>query len=172
MKTRFMALALVVAVLVGFAFAPARSVAAQTTSPFQDIPITGDFLGGTFEGLLDITRFAVQGGELVAIGTLSGTLTNTLGNVIGTVTNVPVTLPVDITQAACEILDLQLGPLDLDLLGLQVHLDEVNLEITAQPGPGNLLGNLLCAIAGLLDNPAGPLAGLARLLNQLLRILG
>ena len=42
----------------------------------------------------------------------------------------------------------------------------------AEQGPGNLLGNLLCAIAGLLDT-GGPLQGLlqgvAQLLNQLLR---
>jgi hypothetical protein len=73
--------------------------------------------------------------------------------------------------ATCEILDLQLGPLDLNLLGLMVHLDQVNLNITAQQGPGNLLGNLLCAVANLL-NAGGPLTSLAGLLNQILNILG
>jgi hypothetical protein len=43
----------------------------------------------------------------------------------------------------CEILDLTLGPLDLNLLGLVVHLDTVHLNITAVPGAGNMLGNLL-----------------------------
>ena len=60
-------------------------------------------------------------------------------------------------MAACDILHLILGPLDLDLLGLQVHLDKVVLDIVAATGAGNLLGNLLCAITGLLDG--GPLAG-------------
>jgi hypothetical protein len=84
------------------------------------------------------------------------------------VTNVPVTIPISAAQASgsCQILDLTLGPLDLDLLGLVVHLDQVHLNITAQRGPGNLLGNLLCAIAGLLDQPGS--GGLAALLNQLL----
>jgi len=91
--------------------------------------------------------------------------------VIGTVTDLAVTLPVLDTNATCDILELTLGPLDLDLLGLQVHLDEVHLVIEAQPGPGNLLGNLLCAIAGLLDTNAG-LNTIARLLNQLLGLLG
>jgi hypothetical protein len=50
----------------------------------------------------------------------------------------------------CSILHLVLGPIDLDLLGLVVHLNRVVLDITAQPGPGNLLGNLLRAIAGLV----------------------
>jgi len=67
---------------------------------------------------------------------------------------------------ACDILHLVLGPLDLDLLGLVVHLDKVVLDITAVPGAGNLLGNLLCAVAGLLDG--GPLAGLLAQLNSLL----
>ena len=40
-----------------------------------------------------------------------------------------------------------------------------------QPGPGNLLGNLLCSVAHLLDNN-GPLAGLQTLLNQLNMLLG
>ena len=83
-----------------------------------------------------------------------------------------------IAQVGCEILDLSLGPIDLDLLGLVVHLDEVNLEIVAVPGAGNLLGNLLCAIAGLLDpQPQLPLIGnllqqVLNLLNQILGILG
>jgi hypothetical protein len=59
---------------------------------------------------------------------------------------------------------------DLDLLGLVVHLDVVHLNITAEQGPGNLLGNLLCAVAGLLDTNA-PANQIANLLNQILAIL-
>src|SRR5215203_2301492 len=55
------------------------------------------------------------------------------------------------TAAACDILNLVLGPLDLNLLGLEVHLKQVVLDIVAVAGAGNLLGNLLCAVAGLLD---------------------
>ncbi|MBW8750316.1 MAG: hypothetical protein JF565_02690 [Propionibacteriales bacterium] len=75
----------------------------------------------------------------------------------------------------CDILHLVLGPLDLNLLGLKVHLDRVVLDVTAQPGSGQLLGNLLCAVAGLLD-PGGTLSGLlgqlSTLLNQILAVLG
>jgi hypothetical protein len=38
------------------------------------------------------------------------------------------------------------------------------------PGPGNLLGNLLCAVAGLLDG--GPLGNLGNLINRLLDRIG
>jgi hypothetical protein len=72
--------------------------------------------------------------------------------------------------AGCPILDLQLGPLDLDLLGLRVQLSQIDLNITAEPGPGKLLGNLLCALVGLLDGI--DLSGiLGDLLEQLLDAL-
>jgi hypothetical protein len=171
-KSRLMVLAVLVAMLASFAFAPAQTASAQVA-----VPVTGSFTDafggtGTFVGSLDISRFVVRGGQLLAVGTLTGTLTDSLGALVGTVTR-QITLPVGIAQAACEILDLQLGPLDLDLLGLVVHLDQINLNITAEQGPGNLLGNLLCAVAGLLDGGVGgALNGLARLLNQILGILG
>jgi hypothetical protein len=138
-------------------------------------PVTGAFDGGTFSGDLTITRFATQAGELVAVGTVSGTLTDLAGNVIGTVTNQAVTLPVTNINGSCQILHLELGPVDLDLLGLVVHLDQVVLDITAESGSGNLLGNLLCAIAGLLDSPGGLqglLTQIVSLLNQILGALG
>jgi hypothetical protein len=47
----------------------------------------------------------------------------------------------------CTVLDLVLGPLDLNLLGLMIHLDRVHLRITADP-EGGLLGSLLCGLAG------------------------
>ena len=50
-------------------------------------------------------------------------------------------------QRICPILDLRLGPLDLNLLGLIVHLDQVHLTITADSN-GGLLGSLLCSLSG------------------------
>jgi hypothetical protein len=47
----------------------------------------------------------------------------------------------------CQILFLTLGPLDLELLGLNVHLDRVTLRITANRR-GGILGQLLCGLAG------------------------
>jgi hypothetical protein len=49
--------------------------------------------------------------------------------------------------AICQVLDLTLGPLDLNLLGLMVHLDQVHLTITAD-SEGGILGSLLCSLAG------------------------
>src|SRR5439155_22364007 len=88
--------------------------------------------------------------------------------------NVPVQTPTPFPANACPILHLELGPLDLNLLGLVVHLDRVVLDITAVPGSGNLLGNLLCAIAHLLDmTPTpGPSDQIIGLLNRVLDLFG
>src|SRR5256885_39945 len=152
MKLRLVALAL--AMLVTSAFvAPSQTASAQT-NPLQNIPITGtatNALGQlvNFAGTFSVQRFAVQNGQLVAVGQLTGTLTNTVTGVVQNVSQ-QVTLPVT-ASGTCDILHLVLGPLDLNLLGLQVHLNQVVLDITAQAAPGNLLGNLLCAVTHLLD---------------------
>lgn len=72
---------------------------------------------------------------------------------------------------SCRILNLVLGPLHLNLLGLVVDLNQVHLQITAVGGPGNLLGNLLCAVANLLNGSA-PAANKASLLNDVIGALG
>jgi hypothetical protein len=121
------------------------------TQALTNVPVQGTFPnGGIFAGTLDIERLTTASPRLVAVGRLSGVLVDAAGNV-QRVTNMLVRLPVR-ALAVCPILHLELGPLDLDLLGLVVHLDRVVLDITAHSGPGRLLGNLLCALAGLLDN--------------------
>jgi hypothetical protein len=48
--------------------------------------------------------------------------------------------------ATCPVLDLILGPLHLDLLGLVVDLNQVHLTVTATQG-GGVLGNLFCSLS-------------------------
>ncbi len=175
MRKQFALLALVAVLLGVFVAAPVSAQRPSTGS--LTTPVTGTVAslpGGAFNGTLNITQFAVQNGQLVAIGTLTGTITQTVNNVtttVGQVTNAAVTLPVTDATGSCPILHLVLGPLDLNLLGLTVHLNQVVLDITAQSGPGNLLGNLLCAVAHLLDNPSGQLSGLVNQLNHILSLL-
>jgi len=47
---------------------------------------------------------------------------------------------------SCRILSLVLDELDLRLLGLNVHLDKVNLSLTGRRS-GGVLGNLFCKLA-------------------------
>ena len=124
-----------------------------------------------FNGTLTITHFVKQGGQLLGLGTASGTITNALtGSLLTTVTSAPATVPIQSADPSCSILTLHTGAIHLDLLGLVVDLSPINLTITAQSGPGNLLGNLLCAVANLL-NGGGPSTSITGLLNRILSLL-
>jgi hypothetical protein len=172
LKTRFLSLTLVIALLSTFLVAP-LSAGAQTNSPFT-VNLTDFALGGgyTFTGAVDIDRFAVQGTQIVAIGTIEGVVENAAG-VVGTVDRA-FRAVVTSLSATCQILNLDIGPIDLNLLGLLVDISPISIDITAVSGPGNLLGNLLCGLAGLLDQPSTntTLQGIVQILNNLLRILG
>src|SRR5262249_6474727 len=70
---------------------------------------------------------------------------------LGQVIQIPLSLTNTTPGAATPILDLHVGAIHLDLLGLKVDTSDICLNITAQSGPGNLLGNLLGDVAHLLD---------------------
>jgi len=125
--------------------------------------------GGTFSGTLSNVQFVNRNGVLTLVGNLTGTLTNAAGDVVGSVTNQAISTPVTGAAAGggCSILDLTLGPLHLDLLGLVVDLNQVHLQVTGRTGNGQLLGNLLCGLANALNGPGGG-GGLASILNRLL----
>jgi hypothetical protein len=153
--------------------------AAPKKKPSITQEVTGKIAGTdqVVKGTYKITKFAVEKGKLVAKATFTGNIDG--GDGSDTIKK-KVTIPVsqgaapaagqDVqAQATCNVLNLSLGPLDLNLLGLVVHLDEVNLIIDAVSGPGALLGNLLCAVAGLLDGPSLP--GLNDILADLLNLI-
>ncbi len=133
---------------------------AQTTGGGLSSSIPCTVTGAPSSCLLTVTSFQVVNGVLTAAGTVTGEgVTIPFSGV-----------PVQAASGSCQVLSLTLGPLHLDLLGLVVDLDQVNLNITAQSGSGQLLGNLLCAVSHLLDSNAGPNA-LANLLNHILALL-
>jgi hypothetical protein len=143
-----------------------RAVAAAAHPAATSVPVTGTLANGTaFTGALSNLTVTNVGG----VPTLTGLITGTGLPAAGTTFTAPIQNLA--TGAACTILTLDLGPLHLDLLGLVVDLNAIHLNITAVPGAGNLLGNLLCAVAHLLDNNGG-LNGLVALLNRLLTGLG
>jgi hypothetical protein len=166
-----------------FALIGAGTASAQSTSPVpmtKTVTLTGTAKNGKkFTGTYSIKRFQSTAGKLYAVGTLSGKLkgrTVKRSNVV-----IPATLTGDSNSAqssqnggSCSILHLTLGPLDLNLLGLVVDLNQVKLDITAVPGAGNLLGNLLCALTGILDQNSalsGALNNLASALNAVLALI-
>lgn len=141
------------------------ATAARPTATLGNITGT-TATGGTFTGSLTNAQFVNQNGAVALVGNLTGTLTNAAGTVVGSVTNQAINVPITGAAAtgSCSILDLTLGPLHLDLLGLVVDLNQVHLQITGQTGNGQLLGNLLCGLANALNGGGG----LAGILNNLL----
>ena len=185
-KSRMAALAAVAAfalLLVG----GAGPAAAQGTSTklAKTVKMTGKAKNGKkFTGTYTIQRFATKGGKVYAVGKVKGRLKGksvTKRNVFAPVSiarqgaqasQVP-PAPIPPSPNACQILRLDVGPIFLDLLGLRVRTLPINALIEGVRGPGNLLGNLLCAITGILDpqaaTPAAP-SQLAQVLSALLAL--
>jgi hypothetical protein len=173
--------ALCAAMLVVPVAASAQSTPTPTSvTSFKSIPITGKATNGkAFTGHFNVTQFVARGGKAYAVGTLTGKLGNK------TVKKTNLAIPVSMgsgsisplsahAAATCQILNLVLGPLHLNLLGLHVDLNQVVLNITGVTGTGQLLGNLLCGVANLLNPglPAGQLAGLLNIVQQVLNLPG
>jgi hypothetical protein len=151
-----------------------------TTSSLSHIPVSGAATNGKqFTGHFNVSQFVVRHGKAYALGTLTGKLGSR------TVKQSNVAIPVSMgsgsttgmtahSAATCQILNLVLGPLHLNLLGLHVDLNQVILNITGVTGTGQLLGNLLCGVANLLNPglPAGQLAGVLNIVQQLLSVPG
>jgi hypothetical protein len=168
--------------------APSAHAAKGTTNGAPTQQFTATYNGTSYVGQFTVTSFQKVNGVIRAYGTFNGTnpldATDTVSStgyaVVTAANGHPLTsgatnLATAAANGTCGILSLTLGPLHLDLLGLVVDLNQINLNITAQQGPGNLLGNLLCSVAGLLDNTGGAtgglnglLTGITNLLNQIL----
>lgn len=146
----------------------------STLPALDTVKLTGVGKGNKqFSGTYAIQRFIVSHKKAYAIGTVKGMLKGRH------VTRYNVMLPVSLTgestttpaaraaaQAPCHVLHLTLGPIDLNLLGLRITTNQIVVDITAIPGAGNLLGNLLCDLTGLLNQP-GALTALNQDLQQL-----
>jgi len=188
MKYRLTALAVLLALAGAFIFAPfAASAAPKVKAPLKNMAVSGVLAdGGTFTGKVSITKFGYsETSGLWVSGKLIGTATTADGTVHKDISQsfsqVHATLTSGASaasnngafavsqQGSCSILDLDIGAIHLNLLGLVVDLAPIHLDITAIPG-GGLLGSLLCAVAGLLD-PNGFLIDLINNLTALLNLL-
>ena len=167
MKVKLSVLAGVLAVTIGLAalaatLAPSASAAPPSTTLTSTI--TPDQSQGVLDGVFQITSVSAENGQLIGHGTYTGLVNGEQQ----TVTDVWAVID---PPRTCTILDLTLGPLHLDLLGLVVDLNQVHLTITAERGPGKLLGNLLCAVAGLLDQ-GGNANLIQNIIDHINQILG
>jgi hypothetical protein len=123
-------------------------------------------------GLLGLVGTNLTGFTGVVQSALNGVFDQLLGAGIGTASHQPG------HQSGgghrCDLVDLQLGPIDLNVLGLEVTTSPICLEVYAVSGNpnagGGLLGNLLCGLDGLLGTNASANAILGRV-DRILDIL-
>jgi hypothetical protein len=167
------------------------------------LPVTGSVAGGgAFNGTVTINRFAMQNGQLVALGFVRGSITNSAGIALASGMR-PVTLPVTLGRGValtsstspgtaralpalstganegrwmrvqaqtCGVLHLDLGPVAVNLLGFNVSLTPVTLDISGDAaGP---LGNLVCQVIALLSTVADVVGLLNSILGLLTGLLG
>jgi len=153
-------------------------------------PLTVD-ITGTDDGLLGSLLCDLAGGLLdpdAVLGDLLGALpaedladiTGAIADVLNEVLDeVLDTAPVPAAMHArgssshrCDILSLEVPDgLELDVLGLQVVTSPICLDVFAERGNGNLLGNLLCTLTNLLDNRGNNIGGQRALVRNILRIV-
>lgn len=118
----------------------------------------------------------LSGLSTTQLSTLLNGVTGLLNGVLGSLLGGGLTggtlggLTAAATPTTTSILHLSLGPVNLNLLGLDVNVDNcangpVTVDVTATSGPGNLLGNLLTGVSNLLNGSNNPLA--TQVLNQL-----
>jgi hypothetical protein len=140
------------------------------------------FTGAAAPAQAQINLTGITNLQGVNFDPVTGVLTIASATLEGTLAGVPFTT--DITNLvlspghgnSCSVLDLELAPISISLLGLHVDTSSICLTITAQAG-GGVLGDLLCSLAGaggILDTITGILnnnnflSGLSNILNQAL----
>jgi hypothetical protein len=188
-------LPLLVLMTIAFVLPPTTGTAGEPPGKALVLPIAGVAGAGvTFNGTVAVQRFVLRDGQVFAIGAVSGTLSGPAGP-IGTSIDFPVAFPVHVgpgltaraergrihpasrsvpdagarvilAQATtCGVLHLDLGAINLNLLGVVVTTTPVTIDINGDTaGP---LGNLVCTILSTLNN----VVGLVGLLNSLLSLV-
>jgi hypothetical protein len=165
--------------------ATTANAAPNKDPPPLQVPIVGSASSGAaFAGTLSILRFEARGSQVVAVGIVRGTVAAAGTALVG-----EVALPVQVTAAGqaatassssaliaqpqvspqqaatCTALNLNLGAVNLNLLGLQVTTQPIAIDISGDSSAP--LGNLVCTALDLLNN----VVGLVGILNQILGAL-
>src|SRR6266478_6920087 len=133
-------------------------VAAQKDPPLQ-LPLTS--AAGTFTGTFSISRFEVRDNAIVAIGVVRGSIDGAGSVLVGEVA-APVTVgaasaptaaskaAVVQQQATCGVLHLDIGAVNLNVLGVIVATQPISIDLSGDSAAP--LGNLVCTIESTLNN--------------------
>jgi hypothetical protein len=115
------------------------------------LDITGQAKGGILGSLFcKLSRAKVASARTAALRTLNSQVRRNQGQVLHFTALVSPKATSSAAATTCQVLDLVVGPLNLQLLGLVVDLQRVRLVVTATRGAG-ALGDLFCKLAD--NNP-------------------
>lgn len=104
----------------------------------------GQILGNLLYNVANLANPGGSAGLLALLNALgAGDLNSTAGSEGGSISGA--------TTPPQQLLQVQLNPLDLDLLGLKVQSDPIIVTLSAQGGDAKLLGNLLGALSTLVN---------------------
>ena len=179
--TRLRMGALAALVACATALGAAGTASAQDRAPLtQKVAVTGVNKGKNFKGTYTIQRFTTSGGKLVAVGKLTGTLKNR--RVSRNNVRMPATLaqaaqssqvpPAPLPVPSCPLLHLDLGPINLNLLGLVVRTNRILVFIDGIPSSetgGGLLGDIVCLLSNVVLPPT-PATQAAKALSAVLAL--
>jgi hypothetical protein len=149
------------------------------------VGVEGDLLGDLLCDIAGALNAGIDLGDILGgltdeeLAAFTGALSEILDNLLGQLLDAgtPVASPqLAASDHRCDILTLEIPEgLHVNLLGLQVDTSGICLDVYALEGNGNLLGNLLCSLTNLLDNPgknAGGQKALVKNINKVLDRLG
>jgi hypothetical protein len=124
------------ALVAGFALALPAAFASGSSTSASKRP-------GKLSVGVSVLHFAAAGKTISATGLVTGTLNDGAGHISTVKQKVKLTAT---TGGRCQVLHLFLDQLNLQLLGLNAHLDQVTLDVTGQR-TGGPLGALFCRLA-------------------------
>jgi hypothetical protein len=193
MSHRFVVVALASAALLALGNASTAEAQLLGSTPLA-VPVTGSVTGGgNFVGTLSIQTFSVQGSTTVAVAAIAGAVVNAPAG-IGALSGMraSIVLPVTVNTAlpitayrprrgasdapriafvqSCSDVHVQIGGSVVDVMGVQMMLNPVVLDVGANSG--GLIGSLVCQVAASLGSPTLLVGVLNQLLGQLVGLGG
>ena len=146
----------------------AASAQGSPTAPTFVGQAVGDN-GAVYQVEATLREVGLVDGELVAQAVDYTVVDTATGDVLSGASDAALAIG---SNASCSILLLDVQPIFLDLLGLQLQTSEIVIDLSAVAGQGRLLGNLLCIVTGLLDGPGVVIQAILNIIAIINDILG
>jgi hypothetical protein len=155
--------ALLATLAIACGYAPGALAQDNDEAPAITARVHGTFLDkaggvGVLSGDMNIVRFELRNGTVMAIGRIVGALADSAGDVLGQVDH-ELALPVGNVASTCNQLRMDLAPTDAEVLQTMVHFDAEVAGFDSRDGATPKALGVLCAAGELLrGKPPAPRA--------------